>query len=351
MTPPAKKTKRPKRTTRAYLEEGRKRRVRAVPVNTRRIPAVKSVTVGRPTVIVMATRRRCVVPRVTVRPEDRVISLRDGRSMGFADYGPADGFVVVNAHGGLSCRLDIRAAAPVAEAAGIRLISPDRPGIGLSDPSPGRTVLDWASDVEQLADQLGVERMGVLGWSMGGQYAAALGYALSSRISRIAIVAGALPLTEAGTFARLPRIDRLFTRMSVGCPGLAEASFRGLSVLARAMPRQFARISSRTLAPADAELVDSEPRVFAAMIDEGLRNPAGVVEEYRAWMRPWGFEPEDLEVPVDVWWGDADQLIPREWPAELATRIPKSTLNIGTGGHFMAHLHYRAILDSLADVA
>jgi pimeloyl-ACP methyl ester carboxylesterase len=117
------------------------------------------------------------------------------------------------------------------------------------------------------------------------------------------------------------------------------------------MPRQFARISSRTLAPADAELVDSEPRVFAAMIDEGLRNPAGVVEEYRAWMRPWGFEPEDLEVPVDVWWGDADQLIPREWPAELATRIPKSTLNIGTGGHFMAHLHYRAILDSLADVA
>ncbi|WP_175279539.1 alpha/beta fold hydrolase [Prescottella equi] len=299
----------------------------------------------------MATRRRCVVPRVTVRPEDRVISLRDGRSMGFADYGPADGFVVVNAHGGLSCRLDIRAAAPVAEAAGIRLISPDRPGIGLSDPSPGRTVLDWASDVEQLADQLGVERMGVLGWSMGGQYAAALGYALSSRISRIAIVAGALPLTEAGTFARLPRIDRLFTRMSVGCPGLAEASFRGLSVLARAMPRQFARISSRTLAPADAELVDSEPRVFAAMIDEGLRNPAGVVEEYRAWMRPWGFEPEDLEVPVDVWWGDADQLIPREWPAELATRIPKSTLNIGTGGHFMAHLHYRSILDSLADVA
>lgn len=271
--------------------------------------------------------------------------------MGFADYGPTDGFVVVNAHGGLSCRLDIRAAAPVAEAAGIRLISPDRPGIGLSDPSPGRTVLDWASDVEQLADQLGVERMGVLGWSMGGQYAAALGYALSSRISRIAIVAGALPLTEAGTFARLPRIDRLFTRMSVGCPGLAEASFRGLSVLARAMPRQFARISSRTLAPADAELVDSEPRVFAAMIDEGLRNPAGVVEEYRAWMRPWGFEPEDLEVPVDVWWGDADQLIPREWPAELATRIPKSTLNIGTGGHFMAHLHYRAILDSLADVA
>ncbi len=131
------------------------------------------------TVIVMATRRRCVVPRVTVRPEDRVISLRDGRSMGFADYGPADGFVVVNAHGGLSCRLDIRAAAPVAEAAGIRLISPDRPGIGLSDPSPGRTVLDWASDVEQLADRSRREdgRARVV---HGRAVCGPLGYALSS---------------------------------------------------------------------------------------------------------------------------------------------------------------------------
>ncbi|QKT11838.1 alpha/beta hydrolase [Rhodococcus sp. W8901] len=280
-----------------------------------------------------------------------MISLRDGRSMGFADYGPADGFVVVSAHGGLSCRLDIRGAAPVAEAAGIRLISPDRPGIGLSDPSPGRTVLDWAADVEELADHLGIERMAVLGWSMGGQYAAALGYALASRINRVAIVAGALPLTEDGTFARLTPMDRWCTRMSQRCPSLAAAWFRSLSVLAWSMPKQFARISARTLAPADAEVVHGELQAFAAMAGEGLRIPAGVVEDYRAWARPWGFSPEELQVPVDVWWGDADRLIPKEWPTELATRIPKSTLNIGTGGHFMAHLHYRAILDSLAESA
>ena len=291
------------------------------------------------------------MPRVTVRPEDRVISLRDGRSMGFADYGPADGFVVINAHGGLSCRLDIRAAAPVAEAAGIRLISPDRPGIGLSDPSPGRTVLDWAADVEELADHLGIERMGVLGWSMGGQYAAGLGYALASRISRVAIVAGALPLTEDGVLADLRGFDRWCTRLSQRCPALATGCVRAASAVARAMPKQFARLATRSLGPLDAEVVENELEEFAARAGEGLRMPAGVVEEYRAWARPWGFSPEDLEVPVDVWWGDADRLVPREWPSELAHRIPKSTLNIGTGGHFMAHLHYRAILDSLAEAA
>jgi hypothetical protein len=79
--------------------------------------------------------------------DGHVVRLRDGRSLGFAQYGRPDGVVVVNAHGGLVGRLDVAAAAPFAERAGVRLISPDRPGIGLSDPLPGRTMLDWAVDV------------------------------------------------------------------------------------------------------------------------------------------------------------------------------------------------------------
>ena len=51
--------------------------------------------------------------------------------MAYAEYGTPDGFVVVNAHGGLACRLDVAAADDVAAEAGVRLISPDRPGVGL----------------------------------------------------------------------------------------------------------------------------------------------------------------------------------------------------------------------------
>ena len=99
--------------------------------------------------------------------DDHVLRLRDGRSLGFAEYGRPDGVVVVNAHGGLVGRLDVAAAAPFAERAGVRLISPDRPGIGLSDRMPGRTMLDWAEDVAELLDQLGVARFAAMGWSMG----------------------------------------------------------------------------------------------------------------------------------------------------------------------------------------
>jgi hypothetical protein len=61
---------------------------------------------------------------------DRVIRLNDGRSLSYAQYGDPDGFVIVSAHGGFSCRLDVAAADPVAKQAGVRLISADRPGIG-----------------------------------------------------------------------------------------------------------------------------------------------------------------------------------------------------------------------------
>jgi hypothetical protein len=86
---------------------------------------------------------------------------------------------------------------------------------------------------------------------------------------------------------------------------------------------------------------------FALMSREAVRRPEGVVEDYRAWMRPWGFAPEDLDVGVDVWGGADDELIDRSWPPELANRITGATLHLRSGGHFMAHLHYQEIFDEL----
>ena len=268
--------------------------------------------------------------------------------MGYAQYGSGDGFPVVNAHGGLACRLDVAAADLVAVEAGIRLISPDRPGVGLSDPQPGRTVGDWARDVTELLDQIGVDRFAVMGWSMGGQYAAALGHALPQRATRVAIIAGALPLTEPGVFDELPIMDRVLTRMSQRAPRLAAHWFRVMRFAAGVAPTLYGRLGARELGPADGAVIRDEGfGAFARMSHEALRQPAGVAEEYRAWMRPWGFAPEELVVPVDIWAGTRDELVSPAWPHRLASRIPGATLNIRDGGHFMAHLHYREIFEAL----
>jgi pimeloyl-ACP methyl ester carboxylesterase len=268
--------------------------------------------------------------------------------LGFVEYGDPAGFAVLNCHGGLACRLDVAAADSVARDAAIRLISPDRPGLGLSDPQPGRTVLDWAADVEDLMAHLGVARFAAMGWSMGGQYAAAVGYALCARVTRVAIIAGALPLDEPGVFAELPQVDRTYTRLSQRAPWLARLCFRTMSWVAGAAPGVYGRLAARDLGAADGRVIGDEGfATFARMSREALSRPSGVAEEYRAWMRPWGFAPEDVSVGVDVWVGSEDKLLDPRWPYVLARRIPQGRLHVRSGGHFMAHLHYREIFDAL----
>lgn len=280
--------------------------------------------------------------------DDHVVRLRDGRALGYAEYGRPDGGVVISAHGGLVGRLDVAAAAPFAERAGVRLISPDRPGIGLSDPLPGRTMLDWADDVAELLDQLGVDRFAAMGWSMGGQYAAALGHAMPARVIRVAIVAGALPLTEPGRFAELPFFDRAYTRLSQRASPVARLCFRTMALMARSAPTLNGRLVAMELGKADATVLKTEGfEAFSRTSYEGLRRASGVVDDYRTWMLPWGFAPEDLRVPVDVWSGLEDELVPSDWGDELAQRIPGATRYLRRGGHFVAHLHFDELFEAL----
>lgn len=277
-----------------------------------------------------------------------VIRLRDGRRLSYAQYGDPDGFAILNAHGGLACRLDVASADRVADECGIRLISPDRPGVGRSDPHPGRTVLDWIRDAGELLDQLDVDRCAVMGWSLGGQYAAAVAYGLPRRVTRAAVIAGTVPLTDPGTVECLPVVDRTFIRMSRSAPWGARLSFRAMALAAKHTPWLYGWVAANGLGKADgAVLKDEGFAAFARMSHEALRQPHGVVEEYRAMLRPWGFEPEDISVPVDIWAGVNDELLDPSWPGELARRIPDATLHLREGGHFVARQCYRDIFVSL----
>ena len=99
------------------------------------------------------------------------VTLPDGRDLAYEEYGDPAGFPVLSFHGGLSSRLDAAPADAAARDGGVRLVAPDRPGMGLSTFQPGRRLVDWPADVTSLADALGLERFAVMGWSAGGPYA------------------------------------------------------------------------------------------------------------------------------------------------------------------------------------
>ncbi|KAA0110661.1 alpha/beta fold hydrolase [Mycolicibacterium sp. P1-5] len=280
--------------------------------------------------------------------EDRKVQLRDGRALGYTEYGAPDGFVVIYTHGGLACRRDVSTGAGIAAQNGIRLLALDRPGIGLSDPKPGRTVAAWADDVAELRDQLAIDDFAAMGWSMGGQYALALGYAMPAAVTRVAVITGGLPITDSTLFAQMPTIDRVYIRMAQRAPWLARGCLRSMGFVAQLSPGLYGRLASRDLPAADAAVIRAEGFAsFGQMSAEALRRSEGHVEDYLAAMRPWGFAPEDVAVPVDVWGGAQDEFLNPDWPATLASRIPGSSLHIRSGGHFMAHLHWQEIFDAL----
>lgn len=280
---------------------------------------------------------------------DRTLTLPDGRTLGVREYGDPDGRPVVNCHGGLVCGLDVAGLDDPARVLGLRLISPDRPGLAASNAAPGRTTADWAGDVAALLDGLAIERTAVFGWSMGGQYALACAALLPERVTRTVVVAGALPLDDAATFAELNAMDRRFTRLALHHPDLARATFATLGEVARHSPEVWAHLTERSAVP-------EEGAALEALADPGIAHAAavalaeghGMVEEYRAWVRPWGFAPEDVAGEVVIWQGEADELVPAAWGARLAARIPGARLVSRPGaGHFVTYAHPDEVLADL----
>ncbi len=280
----------------------------------------------------------------------RSVDIGGGRRLGYREFGDPDGTPVVNCHGGLVCGLDVAPLHDAARAIGVRLISPDRPGLGASTPLPGRTTADWAADVRALLDQLAIERTSVLGWSMGGQYALACAALLPDRVARTVVVAGAIPLEDDTAFGELNAMDQRLTNLARNHGALARHSFTTLGRIARHAPRGWTRVMARDATDAEADALRSlsDPGLAAAAAG-ALAYGAGMVEEYRAWVRPWRFAPEAIVGSIRLWQGDADTLVPPKWAESLAQRIPSAKLHLFPGeGHFLTYRHQAEILGALA---
>jgi pimeloyl-ACP methyl ester carboxylesterase len=264
--------------------------------------------------------------------------LADGRQLGYAELGDPSGTPVISHHGGLSSRLDVVPADAVARDLGVRLVAPDRPGIGLSTRRAGRALLDWPDDLRQLVDHLEFDRFAVLGWSLGGEFAAAAAHELADRVDRLVLVAGTVPREWPNPEAEANPIDRVLRRLSRHAGPVDRAAFRLLGEVANRRPAAVGRRAGLTPGSAAATWL---PRAVA----EGVHDTAGPLEEYRIFDRPWGFDPEQLDLPTHIWQGDADDLVPVSWSEKLAKAIPGAQLTIVPGGtHFLWYDHWRDIL-------
>ncbi|GAA0390257.1 alpha/beta hydrolase [Microbispora corallina] len=268
---------------------------------------------------------------------------RDGRTLAVEERGEPEGHPIFLLHGTPGSRVGPSPRAAVLYRLGVRLITYDRPGYGLSDRLPGRTVADVARDVADVADALGVESFAVIGRSGGAPHALACAALLPTRTTRVAALVPLAPLDAEG-------LD-WFEGMSVSNVTEYTAAANGqgavLELLAPTADR--VRADPTRMVPAlDEELPEPDRRVMA---DYGIRrmlamnfaealrySPAGWVDDALAFCRPWGFDPGLITRPTLLWHGDEDVFSPAEHSRWLGERIPGATLVIEAGAAHFASL-------------
>lgn len=259
---------------------------------------------------------------------DNVLRLRDGRLLGYAEYGDPQGRPLFYFHGYPNSRLGAQIAHEAAARGGVRIVALDRPGFGLSDFQPGRRIVDWPNDVVEAADALGVERFAVIGISGGGPYAAACAAKVPPRLTAVAIVSGLGPLDVPASVAGMGRLQQRLLPIARRIPGLHWLVRPGLAVfgrLVRRFPEQMLSLMSRTVPPADkAVLARRDVRaVMRADLAEAFRQGSrGAAWELSLFLRPWGFRLEEISIAVDLWQGGVDVNVPASMGRYQAQTIP-----------------------------
>jgi pimeloyl-ACP methyl ester carboxylesterase len=279
---------------------------------------------------------------------DRVVELRDGRSLAYAEWGDPDGAPVVLLHGSPSSRL-FHPDETVTASSAVRLITVDRPGYGGSDFDPGRTILGWADDLAELVDALALERFAIVSHSSGGPYALACARKLPSRVVAVGLASSVAPLDELADRDDAPDEDeRALVQLAREDPDAAMAKVAEDARWLLEQPELF--LHAPRPEPDRALLADrAVSAMFLAALREAVR---GGLEGYACdevlERRPWGFELANVDVVVHLWHGGLDPYIPLGHAEYLARALPKCRPTFDpNAGHGLILSHWEEILSAL----
>jgi pimeloyl-ACP methyl ester carboxylesterase len=275
--------------------------------------------------------------------------LRDGRALAYAEWGPADGRPVIHFHGVPDGRFSWGGGSACRDR-GVRLIAVDRPGVGGSEPKPGRSVADWPADVEDLAERLELDRFAVSGWSAGGAYALACAHALQPRIDAVALVGGAGRLDLPGFVEQMSTASAW--RLAARVPSAMTLAYSGLARLALRSPGIVQKILFSGVSKVDRAVIDRPdvgPRLVSAYVEATRPGGRGLTEDMQAVLSPWGFDPTEIRLPVHVVHGWRDTVAP---PAHaeywVETLEAAHAVWVEDAGHFLIEDHVEEVLDMLA---
>lgn len=230
---------------------------------------------------------------------------------------------------------------------GVLSIAFGRSGYVGSTPKPGRITIDIAHDVAELADFLGVKRMVNVGLSGGGQHAIATG--LDPRSVGVVTSGSLAPFEEMGE-------DFYLGMQQADIDEYADA-LRDIKDLVKRFQGGLATDPSAQFTPKEVSANDKRAQQspsWKILFDScDLTMKSGwdwVADDYSSYLKPWGFDPREIRVPVILWQGGLDKNVPPQHGQWLAKHIPNSKLKlIEDESHVGLYINYeqQAMIDAM----
>ena len=282
-------------------------------------------------------------------PHSRRVTLTDGRSLGFDDFGDPEGTPVLFFHGFGSSRVVRHPDDDIAAELGARIIAVDRPGIGLSTRQPGRRVTDFPSDIAELLEILGLGRCAMVAWSGGGPYALACAWQMPYRFSVVGLISAPAPLSGApGSEGYTWPRHRAMSRTADHAPWVIKLAMWQWARQQKSDPHKHLDEAIGGMVKADREIL-GDPALRAVMIRNAAemyrQGSSGVYDEALCLARPFGFPIGGVTVPVRIWHGAKDQVVPVGMGRYLARNIENAVATFFPNeGHHFVYERWREIL-------
>lgn len=281
---------------------------------------------------------------------DQIVVLKDGRKLGYAQYGDPKGKPLFFFHGWPTCRLHAKYLEKIAKELKIRIISPDRPGIGLSDYQKNRTLLDYPNDIVELADILNIKKFATLGISGGGPYAAVCAFKIPSRLTKSGIVVGLAPTYLPGLLDNMQGINKFgwsnYGRIPIlrAIVSLIQYSLAYLSPGFGLYRFIYSSKSDRKM-HSDPGMRKTSKQNSKEAFRQGYK---GAEQDLKIYTTNWGFNLKDIKTKVYLWYGEEDKNVSLSMGRYYAKQIPNSKLTIYPNeGHLCQMTHAEEIMRTL----
>lgn len=258
---------------------------------------------------------------------DHTITLSNGLKLGYCEYGDPKGEVAFYFHGWPSSRVQGSLFDEPAKKHGLRLICPDRPGIGLSDFQQSRGLADWPDTLTQLAAHVGADNYHVIGWSGGGPYVLVTALKLHKRLLSASIICGAPPLKFLGD-REMFWLYRFMIQLRHFFPTILGGVLKLGGMTAKGNPQKAPLRWLMKLLGVEDRRVLLLPGIYDVVRDATLgalnRGARSVIADADIYLSEWGFEVSQINFPIRFWHGKQDRNIAWTYTQQIAELIPQA---------------------------